>query len=160
MKLGGGENVKIDLWDTGGQEKFNSLHASYYFQANAAIMVFDVTRKMTYVNLKKWYEELRLHCEGIPVILVANKIDIDHLVTRKNYKFAEKHNLPLFFVSSADGTNVVKVFEEAIYAAVAHKKFGGRTFVEEALELFQEDFLNDEASINQSSSSIQSEMKA
>jgi Rab-like protein 2 len=73
VKLGGGEVIKTDLWDTGGQEKFNSLHASYYFQANAAIMVFDVTRKATYVNLRKWYEELRVHCEDIPVILVANK---------------------------------------------------------------------------------------
>ena len=71
--LGDGKVVKTDVWDTGGQEKFNSLHASYYFQADVAIMVFDVTRKSTYANLKIWYEELRQHCEEIPVILVANK---------------------------------------------------------------------------------------
>ena len=73
VKLGDGTTVKADFWDTAGQERFSNLHASYYYQADACILVFDVTRKQTYVNLKKWYKDLREHCEGIPCILVANK---------------------------------------------------------------------------------------
>ena len=42
--------------------------------------VFDVTRKQTYQNLKKWHEELRQHCESIPCLLVANKIDVVYMV--------------------------------------------------------------------------------
>jgi Rab-like protein 2 len=46
-------------------------------------------------------------------------------VTRKEFKFAAKHNLPFFFVSAADGTNVVKVFESAILEAQRFKASGG-----------------------------------
>lgn len=69
-----------DIWDTAGQERFNSIHASYYYRAHVCIMVFDVTRKVTYKNLEKWYAELQEHCKGIPTIVVANKIDVDYKV--------------------------------------------------------------------------------
>jgi Rab-like protein 2 len=75
--------------------------------------------------LADWYKELREYCDGIPCVLVANKIDVDYNVTRKEFKFASKHNLPFFFVSAADGTNVVKVFESAIQEARRFKASGG-----------------------------------
>lgn len=62
---------------------------------------------------------------GLAVVLVANKIDVDYNVTRKEFKFAAKHNLPFFFVSAADGTNVVKVFESAILEVKRFKESGG-----------------------------------
>ena len=130
--------VTVDFWDTAGQEKFNSMHPSYYYQAHACIMVFDVTRKQTYLNLNRWYGELRQHCPNIPCILVANKVDVDYLVTRKNFKFPRENNIPLFFVSSADGTNVVKVFEEAVCAGLGQKKYGEKDLLSECLELFQD----------------------
>ena len=49
-----GKKVAIDFWDTAGQERFASMHASYYYKAHACIMVFDVTRKVTYTNLNNW----------------------------------------------------------------------------------------------------------
>ena len=73
------------------------------------LQAFDVTRKATYQNLSKWYKELRANCETVPVILVANKIDVNYEVTKKKFKFPEKHDLPFYFVSAADGSNVVKV---------------------------------------------------
>jgi Rab-like protein 2 len=69
------ESVEIDFWDTAGQERFNNVHASYYHQAHACIFVFDVTRKLTYKNLEKWYLELQNYRGNIPSIVVANKID-------------------------------------------------------------------------------------
>jgi len=69
-----------DLWDTAGQERFSSMHPSYYYRAHACILVFDVTRKPTYKNLAEWYGELRQYCEGVPCLLVANKIDVDYNV--------------------------------------------------------------------------------
>jgi len=93
----------------------------------------------TYTQLKEWYRELREYCEHIPVILVANKIDVDYQVTKKNFKFAAQNNLPFYFVSAADGTNIVKVFEEAIKAGLDHKERGPEDFVTECLELFGDD---------------------
>ena len=122
-----GEDKKllVDFWDTAGQESFNRMHPSYYYRAHCCLLIFDVTRKITYQHLADWYKELREYCENIPVVLVANKIDFDYNVTRKEFKFAAKHNLPFFFVSAADGTNVVKVFESAVREAKRFKESGG-----------------------------------
>ncbi|KAG6924455.1 rab-like protein 2A, partial [Chelydra serpentina] len=103
-----GKNILVDFWDTAGQERFQSMHASYYHKAHACIMVFDVQRKVTYKNLNNWYKELREFRPEIPCIVVANKIDADLKVTQKSFNFARKFNLPFYFVSAADGTNVVK----------------------------------------------------
>ena len=45
--------LAADIWDTAGQDRFNSLHPSYYYRAHACVMVFDVTRKVTYKNLDR-----------------------------------------------------------------------------------------------------------
>lgn len=74
-----------DFWDTAGQERFSSMHPSYYYRAHACVLVFDVTRKTTYKNLTDWYGELRQYCEGIPCLLVANKIDVDYNVNDTIY---------------------------------------------------------------------------
>jgi Rab-like protein 2 len=131
------ENIqaKVDFWDTAGQERFNQMHVSYYQGAHVCILVFDVTRKQTYAQLKEWYRELRAHREFIPCLLVANKIDVDYNVTKKNFKFAEQNGLPFFFVSAADGTNVVKVFEEAIKAGWEYKHTGEKDFIDEVLDV-------------------------
>lgn len=79
--LGAKRFPKTDFWDTAGQERFSSMHPSYYYRAHACILVFDVTRKATYKSLADWYGELRQYCEGIPCLLVANKIDVDYNVS-------------------------------------------------------------------------------
>lgn len=70
----------IDVWDTAGQEAFSKMHPSYYYRAHVCILVFDVTRKVTYSHLNDWYKELREYCPDIPVVLAANKIDVDYNV--------------------------------------------------------------------------------
>ena len=129
-----GRSVSVEIWDTAGQERFNKMHPAYYHGAHACILCFDVTRKATYQHLSNWYDELRESCESIPCILVANKIDIDYAVTRKNFKFAASRNLPFYFVSAADGTNVVKVFRAAVEAAIDWKK-NNNDFITDALNL-------------------------
>ncbi|XP_063782708.1 rab-like protein 2B isoform X2 [Pseudophryne corroboree] len=128
-----GKTVLVDFWDTAGQERFQSMHASYYHKAHACIMVFDVQRKVTYKNLSSWYQELREYRPEIPCIVVANKIDADLRVTQKGFNFSKKHSLPLYFVSAADGTNVVKLFTDAIKLAVSYKR-NPRDFMDEVMQ--------------------------
>eukprot|EP00878_Enallax_costatus_P032076 GHUV01035174.1.p1 GENE.GHUV01035174.1~~GHUV01035174.1.p1 ORF type:complete len:149 (+),score=42.42 GHUV01035174.1:401-847(+) len=111
------------------------MHASYYYRAQACIMVFDVTRKITYKNLENWYQELQQHAKGIPTLVVANKIDIDYQVTSKSFKFAEKYDLPFYFVSASDGTNVVRIFHKAILEGLKWKLSPKDDFYQEALDL-------------------------
>ncbi|XP_065183943.1 rab-like protein 2A [Sycon ciliatum] len=116
-----GKQVNVDFWDTAGQERFQTMHPSYYHQAEACVLVFDAQRKVTYKNLDSWYKELRQYRPKIPCIVVANKIDADKSVTQRSFNFPKKYKLPFFFVSAANGTNVVRIFKEAIQAAYAYK---------------------------------------
>ncbi|XP_008067169.1 rab-like protein 2A isoform X2 [Carlito syrichta] len=128
-----GKTILVDFWDTAGQERFQSMHASYYHKAHACIMVFDVQRKVTYRNLSTWYAELREFRPEIPCIVVANKIDADISMTQKNFNLAKKLSLPMYFVSAADGTNVVKLFNDAIRLAVSYKQ-NSQDFMDEILQ--------------------------
>jgi len=111
----------IDFWDTAGQEVYQKLHPSFYFGADSAILVFDVMRKQTYKNLETWYTELRDMCPFIPVICVANKIDLDSTVTQRKFSFPLKYDMPFYFASASSGVNVVRFFNEAIRLGVANK---------------------------------------
>ncbi|KAK4303842.1 hypothetical protein Pmani_017879 [Petrolisthes manimaculis] len=117
-----GAEVLVDFWDTAGQERFQTMHPSYYHQAHAAILVFDGTRKITYKNLPNWYKELRQHRPEIPCFCAVNKIDENEDIAGKTFAFPEKNNIPLYYVSASNGTNVVKLFKDAISAAFQYKK--------------------------------------
>eukprot|EP00928_Gymnodinium_smaydae_P063341 TRINITY_DN4695_c1_g3_i1.p1 TRINITY_DN4695_c1_g3~~TRINITY_DN4695_c1_g3_i1.p1 ORF type:complete len:228 (+),score=58.88 TRINITY_DN4695_c1_g3_i1:81-764(+) len=135
----GDKEYLIDFWDTAGQEQFNKLHASYYYQANACILAFDVTRKVTYKNLQTWYKELRVYCPDIPVICVANKLDADPAMAKKAFNFPKENNLLFYFVSAADGTNIVRVFQEAIKLAIKSKEEPADEVMAEIMNLLRDD---------------------
>lgn len=149
----GDRDVDVEFWDTAGQERFSSMHPSYYHSAHACILVFDVTRKPTYKNLAIWYKELREYREDIPCILVANKIDVDYSVTKKSFNFAKKYHMPFYFVSASDGTNVVKVFREAIRLGLDYKD-NSTDFVDEVMKELQIMEENENKSLPSTSSSI------
>ncbi|XP_040571127.1 rab-like protein 2A [Lepeophtheirus salmonis] len=116
------EEVLTDFWDTAGQERFQSMHRSYYHQAHACILVFDSTRKSTYKSLTKWYSELRKYRPYIPCLCAVNKIDENMEITKKSFTFATRNDIPLYYVSASDGTNVVKLFTDAVHKAIEYKK--------------------------------------
>eukprot|EP00238_Polyblepharides_amylifera_P005778 CAMPEP_0196591202 /NCGR_PEP_ID=MMETSP1081-20130531/68815_1 /TAXON_ID=36882 /ORGANISM="Pyramimonas amylifera, Strain CCMP720" /LENGTH=245 /DNA_ID=CAMNT_0041914495 /DNA_START=156 /DNA_END=893 /DNA_ORIENTATION=- len=133
-----GTDVPVDIWDTAGQERFQNLHPSYFYQAHAAIMVFDVTRKLSYKNLEHWYNELQEYCKGIPCFVAANKIDVDYKVTSKSFNFAAKRNLQFQFVSASDGTNVVKLFQAAMIAGKHWKDNPPEDYFSEVMSLLND----------------------
>ena len=93
----GGEKVEVDFWDTAGQERFNSMHPAYYHMAHACVLCFDVTRKQTYKNLPQWYKELREYRAGIPVVCVANKIDLPDLMSNGQLEVRPHNSLLLLY---------------------------------------------------------------
>ena len=75
-----GEKVKLQIWDTAGQEKYRSLSVAYYRGADACIFVYDVTDKASFNNLGSWLEAFfsqvpGKRTENFPILLVGNKID-------------------------------------------------------------------------------------
>jgi Rab-like protein 2 len=109
-------------------------------------MCFDLSRKVTYKNIENWYSSLVKYRPNIPILLLANKVDLDERQARKSFRFSEKHNIPLFFVSASNGTNVVAAFRTAIDKAIQYKMSGTSDFVEDVLKFIHEEggFLDDE----------------
>lgn len=71
------KDVKLQIWDTAGQENFRSITRSYYRTAIGALLVYDITRRHTFEHVRNWLEEARNH--GNPymqVLLIGNKSDL------------------------------------------------------------------------------------
>uniref|UniRef100_UPI00398E838E ras-related protein Rab-18-like n=1 Tax=Pristiophorus japonicus TaxID=55135 RepID=UPI00398E838E len=113
-----GNSVKLAIWDTAGQERFRTLTPSYYRGAQGVILVYDVTRRETFVKLENWLNELETYStkHGIVKMLVGNKIDKqNHEVDRnEGLRFARKHAM-LFIEASAKTCDGVEcAFEEVV----------------------------------------------
>ena len=85
----------------------------------------------------KWYTDLRAQCPSIPVICLANKIDLDMSVTERQFKFPTLHDLPFFFVSANTGVNVVRACNEAIRLAISARHESADQALEELMRLIQ-----------------------
>ena len=82
------------MWDTAGQEKFGGLRDGYYIQGQCAIIMFDVTSRVTYKNVPNWHRDLVRVCENVPIVLCGNKVDVkDRKVKAKTITFHRKKNL-------------------------------------------------------------------
>jgi small GTP-binding protein len=116
VRLRDGSQVKLSLWDTGGQERFRSMSSLYYRDAAGAILVYDCTDSGTFESVKYWVEELRAKGPADVVISVAaNKSDqpsekkkVDPAVARS---FCEQNNMLFFETSALSGDNVSQLFE-------------------------------------------------
>ena len=91
--------IRFNVWDTAGQEKFGGLRDGYYIQGQCAIIMFDVTARVTYKNVPNWHRDLVRVCDNIPIVLCGNKVDIkDRKVKAKNIIFHRKKNLQVCVV--------------------------------------------------------------
>ena len=72
----GSQKIKVQIWDTAGQENFRSITRSYYRTAVAALVVYDITSKRSFEKVQMWLKELKENSqENITIAVVGNKID-------------------------------------------------------------------------------------
>merc|ERR1712042_136218 len=103
--------IQFNVWDTAGQEKFGGLRDGYYIQGQCAILMFDVTSRVTYKNVPNWHRDLARVCENIPIVIVGNKVDIkDRKVKAKAITFHRKKNLQYYDISAKSNYNFEKPF--------------------------------------------------
>jgi GTP-binding nuclear protein Ran len=104
-------NIRFNVWDTAGQEKFAGLRDGYYVASQAAIIMFDVTSRVTYKSVPNWHRDLVRVCDDIPIVLVGNKVDVK---TRKEkasqINFHRRKNIQYFDVSAKSNYNFDKPF--------------------------------------------------
>uniref|UniRef100_A0A250YMP4 Ras-related protein Rab-39A n=1 Tax=Castor canadensis TaxID=51338 RepID=A0A250YMP4_CASCN len=112
-----GKQIKLQIWDTAGQESFRSITRSYYRGAAGALLVYDITRRDTFNHLTTWLEDARQHSNSNMVImLIGNKADLEAQrdVTYEEAKqFAEENGLLFLEASAKTGENVEDAFLEA-----------------------------------------------
>ncbi|KAF7544598.1 hypothetical protein G7Z17_g9821 [Cylindrodendrum hubeiense] len=127
--------IKFEIWDTAGQERFASLAPMYYRNAQAALVVYDLTKPTSLVKAKHWVAELQRQASpGIVIALVGNKLDLTSdstaapasdgedgedgddsgnarkVSTEEAQSYAEEEGLLFFETSAKSGHNVTEVF--------------------------------------------------
>mmetsp|Transcript_67352 Transcript_67352/g.170887 ORF Transcript_67352/g.170887 Transcript_67352/m.170887 type:complete len:213 (+) Transcript_67352:105-743(+) len=109
-----GKVIKAQIWDTAGQERYRAITSAYYRGAVGALLVYDISKRVTFENLERWLQELRDHADAnIVIMLVGNKGDLKHLRAvgqDEALAFAEKHGLACIETSALDSTNVETAF--------------------------------------------------
>ncbi|CAH9104448.1 unnamed protein product [Cuscuta europaea] len=120
--------VKAQIWDTAGQERYRAITSAYYRGAVGALLVYDVTRHVTFENVARWLKELRDHTDqNIVIMLVGNKADLRHLraVSTEDAKaFAEREKTYFMETSALESLNVENAFTEVltqIYHVISRK---------------------------------------
>ena len=114
--------IKAQIWDTVGQERFESLTKAYFRDAVGALLVYDVTNKQSYENVKNiWLKQLRdFGHERLQIVLVGNKLDNDDTAGRREVdaseaiEFAKENRMDFAEVSALSNSKVECVFRRVV----------------------------------------------
>ena len=111
------QNIKLQIWDTCGQEVYRSLISSFYRSASLAIIVYSIDNEESYINIEKWLNDIKTQSNpDVKIFLIGNKADLEdkRQVTKESgEKFYKDHKLSFFTETSAKtGFNVQNVFIE------------------------------------------------
>ena len=115
MPIDDNTTVDLQIWDTCGQEKFRTLTRQYYREANAVILVFDLTSKSSFQDVETWIMDVKQHGpKECLLVLVGNKCDLKNqrvITFEEGIELAKKHNMDYIEVSAKYGYNIKFVFD-------------------------------------------------
>jgi len=112
-----GEIATLSIWDIGGQQRFEFIRSTFYKGAAGTLLVFDLTREQTYIEIRKWLTEIRQFAGDIPFVLIGNKADLMEdvgvVIDRDEARsFAENEGSIYIETSAKTGINVDEAFTE------------------------------------------------
>jgi small GTP-binding protein len=116
----------VSIWDTAGEERFDSLTAYYSRSARAAVVTFDLTSYDSFQSLTRWVAKVNSEADpDCVIVLVGNKADVveanpglRQVDAHDARRYAASINAEYFEVSAKSGTNVAKCFQHVIQAAL------------------------------------------
>jgi Ras-related protein Rab-7A len=118
------------IWDTAGQDRFNSLGTVFYRGADCCVLVFDTTNIKTFDSMGAWRDEFLIQAQPpdaqkFPFVMLGNKIDMEHreVSTKRGQQWCKTRNgIEYFETSAKDATNVDLVFQTIAKMALQHSK--------------------------------------
>ena len=113
LTLPDSSKIKLQIWDTVGLEKYMAINRSLLLKVQGIILMYDITHIKTFESINKWIEYIKEVNEDAPIILVANKCDLDNermVIVQKGIELAEKHGISFVEASAKDNKNVEKTF--------------------------------------------------
>ncbi|KAK9824463.1 hypothetical protein WJX72_010475 [[Myrmecia] bisecta] len=117
-----GEDVKLMLWDTAGQEEFDSITRTYYRGAGAAVLTFSTTDRASFEALSSWKDKVQAECGDIAMVLVQNKVDLldqAQVSSEEAEQLARRLQLKFYRACVKENLNVGEVFT---YLVELHNK--------------------------------------
>jgi len=122
------KTIKAQIWDTAGQERYRAITSAYYRGAVGALLVYDISKRISYDNVSRWLKELRDHADqNIVIMLVGNKKDLRHMrqvQTDEAKEFCKQNKLFFIETSALGDQNVTMAFEtilKEIYRLISRK---------------------------------------
>lgn len=117
-----GKQVDLQIWDTAGQERFNSLSSTFFRGTNIVILVYDITSKESFENVKTWRQEFLNtaivdRIEDLPFIIYANKCDLEDerkVTEQEGEALSNQLGYPIMSVSAKTGQNVENGFKKVV----------------------------------------------
>ncbi|QQP57177.1 RAB23_ member RAS oncogene family, partial [Caligus rogercresseyi] len=107
-----GEEVRLMLWDTAGQEEFDAITKAYYRGAQACVIAFSTTDRASFESVGKWKKKVEEECGSIPMVLVQNKIDLESVVNNDEVdRLCQDCRMRCYRISVKEDLNVVNVFQ-------------------------------------------------
>jgi Ras-related protein Rab-2A len=110
-------NVRIQIWDTAGEEAFRSITRSYYKSSTCAFIVYDITEQKTFYDVTSWLQDCRDMCyKNILIYLIGNKSDLEEkrqVTYEEGKKFAQDNNLVFYETSALNGNNIEEIFNQS-----------------------------------------------
>jgi Ras-related protein Rab-2A len=114
--------VKLQIWDTTGQESFRSMTRSYYRGASGILLVFDVTRRETFEHVGTWLHEAQEHSNlPMSVLLIGNKCDLAdqrEVSTEEATAYARERGLAYMETSAKTAQNVERAFLDTAHSII------------------------------------------
>ena len=110
--------VKVQIWDTAGQERYKSITNTYYKGAKGALIVYDISRKESFLNVDKWIGDLKeFGEENVCILLIGNKCDLENMrqvSTDDVSKKAQQYNIGFCETSALSAKNIDFAFQKLI----------------------------------------------